>query len=184
VRVVPRSVDGGSTGPSQNETVYHLPGVYAKLTALEKVVDGRQDPRCCVDDAVDNLERQFWPVERSRLLPQLEAGEAVLINRTHAVIVGGWPEPSMSGSTGRAEVEGIGFFDGLRLSVRDIPLSVTGWVVRADDTITASYAEPPGPQRFWELDGVEVTGAGQPMAQYLAAVAQGRAGGRNGRVIC
>ena len=46
----------------------------------------------------------------------------------------------------------------------------------ADDTITASYAEPPGPHRFWEPDGIEVTGAGVPMAQYLT-------GGRNGQVI-
>jgi hypothetical protein len=113
----------------------------------------------------------------------LETGEPVLIKRTHAVIVGGWPKPSMSGATGRAELEGIGFFDGPRLSVRDIPLAITGWVVRADDTVTASYADPPGPQRVWELDGVEVTGAGQPMAQYLAAVAHDRAGGHNGRVI-
>ena len=102
----------------------------------------------------DDPEREFWPIERSRLLPQLEAGVPVLVKRTHAVIVGGWPEPSMSGATGRAELEGIGFFDGPKLSVRDGSLSITGWVVRADDTVTASYAEPLGPQRFWELDSL------------------------------
>jgi hypothetical protein len=99
-----------------------------------------------------------------------------LVKRTHAVIVGGWPQPSRSGSTGRAALEAIGFFNGPRISVRDISLEITGWIVRADDTVTASYADPPGPQRFWELDGVEVTGAGVPMAQYLA-------GGRNGHKV-
>jgi hypothetical protein len=92
----------------------------------------------------------------------------VLVKRTHAVIVGGWPQPSMSGASRRAALEGIDFFSGPRLSVRDISLEITGWIIEADDTVTASYAEPPGPQRLWKLDGIEVTGAGVPMAQYLA----------------
>jgi hypothetical protein len=178
---VPRSVSG-SARPSQNETVHHLPGVYARLTALEKLVDGQQDPRINhLDD--DDPERQFWPRERSRLLPHLRKGEPVLVKRTHAVIVGGWPEPSGSGSSGRAALEGIHFFAGPRLSVRDISLDITGWIIAADDTITASDGRAPGPQRFWELEGIEVTGSGQPMAQYLANVAQYRAGGRNGHEV-
>jgi hypothetical protein len=146
------------------------------------LVDGQQDPRINhLDD--DDPEKEFWPRERSRLLPLLRKGEPVLVKRTHAVIVGGWPQSSGSGASGRAALEGIGFFDGPRLSVRDISLDITGWIIEANDTVTASYGRAPGPLRFWELDGVEVTGSGQPMAQYQAAVARERAGGRNGHEV-
>jgi len=175
---VPRNAEGSSASLPKNVAVsHHLPGVYARLLALEELVDGQQDPRINhnhLDD--DDPERQFWPVERSRLLPLLRAGEPVLVKRTHAVIVGGWPQPSGSGSSGRAALEGIDFFAGPRLSVRDISLDITGWIVRPDDTITASYGRAPGPQRYWELDGIEVTSSGVPMAQYLA-------GGRNGHQV-
>jgi hypothetical protein len=73
-------------------------------------------------------------------------------------------------------LEALGFFSGPRLSARDISPDITGWVVRSDDTVTASCGRPPGPQRFWELDGIEVTSSGVPMAQYLA-------GGRNGHQV-
>jgi hypothetical protein len=154
---------------------HHLDGVYAKLTALEELVDGNQDPRINHLDA-DDPERELWPIERSRLLPHLRAGEAVLVKRTHAAIVGGWPDSSGSGSMRRAALDGVDFFCGPRLSVPNVGLEITGWIVDRTDTITAHYGEPPGPQRYWELDGVETTGTGMPMAQYLA-------GARNDHVI-
>ncbi|MDH6243010.1 hypothetical protein [Mycobacterium sp. OTB74] len=174
---MPRNADGSSIRrrqPGVAET-HHLDGVYAKLTALEELVDGNQDPRINHLDA-DDPEREFWPVERSRLLPLLRAGEPVLVNRTHAAIVGGWPDSSAAGSMRRTALDRIGFFCGPRLSVRNVGLEVTGWIVDSTDTVTAHYSEPPGQQRYWELDRVEVTGAGMPMAQYLA-------GGRNGRKV-
>jgi hypothetical protein len=139
------------------------------------LVDGKQDPRVNHLDA-DDPQRKLWPHERSRLLPKLRAGKPVLVKRTHAVIVGGWPYLSLAGAGGRTALEAIDFLSGPRLSVRDISVSITGWVVRPDDTVTASYGKPPGRQRFWELDGVEVMGSGVPMAQYLAA-------GRNGHRV-
>lgn len=128
---MPRNADGSSTGPKSGAIGTHcLPGIYAKLLALEELVDGQQDPRINhLDDG--DPERQFWPVERPRLLTLLRAGEPVLVKRTHAVIVGGWPQPSRSGASRRAALEEIDFFSGPRLSVDDIPLEVTGWVIKA-----------------------------------------------------
>jgi hypothetical protein len=59
-----------SRNGSLDAETYSLPGCYARLTALEELVDGQQDPRINhLDD--DDPEREFWPVERSRLLPYL-----------------------------------------------------------------------------------------------------------------
>ena len=139
-----------------------LPGVYARLTALEKLVDGQQDPRVDVLDE-DDPERKLWPVEWSRPLTQLSAGEPVLVDRRDAAVVGGWPNPDPAGAIHRTSLDGIRFWDGARIDLAEVDLAVTAWLVYADDTVVPHRGKAPGYPRFWECDGIECDYAGRPL---------------------